>query len=157
MSTFHTSLILNVSHAVFQCPVAIGKKIKNHLLFVELFNILTPHDSEQAVLCYFCLLFYFVLKSITYLLEFAICDLTNSVYNRCSALDHSDVLSNCKYKQDQLKEVLCGIVYFRKMFEIIKKNLCVNLFYQCLQYCIPCKGNFGWVIPPPTLRLCLTI
>ena len=58
MSAFHPSLILNISRAVFQRPVATGKK-KNNILFVVLFNILTSYDSEQGTLCYFCLLFCF--------------------------------------------------------------------------------------------------
>lgn len=87
MSTFHTSLILNVSEAVFQYPVATGKKKKkNHTLFVLLFNILTSHDSEQATLCYFYLLFCFILKATPQLLELIIYDLTNSIYDIYSAL-----------------------------------------------------------------------
>ena len=86
MSTFHTSLILNVSEAVFQYPVATGKKKKNHILFVVLFNILTSQDSEQATLCYFYLLFCFILKATPQLLEFIIYDLTNSIYDIYSAL-----------------------------------------------------------------------
>lgn len=156
MSTFHTSLILNVSEAVFWCPVATGKtKKKKHILFVVLFNILTSHDSEQATMCYFCLLFCFVLKFIPYLLEFVISDLTSSIQKRCSAFTQI-IESNDKYKNDQLKDGLFGIILGKH--ETIKNKLCVNLFHQCVQYFI----LFGRVFsPPPTmlqiLSLCFSI
>lgn len=92
-------------------------------------------QSKQQCAVFVC----FVLKFIAYLLEFVICDLTNSIQKSYLALQSSRAKSkitepNDKYKDNELKDVLFGIVYFRKTYKTIKKNLCVNLFYQCVQY-----------------------
>lgn len=114
MSTFHTSLILNVSEVVFQCPVATGKKKKSYP-FRSTFQHLNISwfRASNIGLFLFVVLFCFKVHSTAVRLCHLWFDKLNILYKIYSALDLPELKVKLFYQTINIKRLAkgCSLLY----------------------------------------------